>query len=113
MTKAVQAKADELAALAEQVLSVAGSGKLTDEARARLHAELAKRNFTSLRAYAGSLEQDPAQAADYYLAVDAIDANAVQPLLLQLSSGPAATPAGLRIRCAKRVCTFPAAGKWV
>ena len=111
--KAVQPKPDELAALAEQVLSLAGSGKLTDaEARARLQTELAKRSFSSLRAYAGSLEEDPAQAGQYYLAVDA-DANAVQPLLLQLTSGPRPPPAGLRIRCGRRVCTFPAAGKRV
>ncbi|MGA3324194.1 MAG: tagaturonate epimerase family protein [Terriglobia bacterium] len=91
--KHVEPKSDELAALAEQVLSIAGSGKLTDEARARFETELAKRKFTSLRAFAGSLVEDPARAAQYYLAVDAVDAHAVQPLLLQLSEGPAA-PAG-------------------
>jgi hypothetical protein len=89
MTEAVQAKSDELAVLAEQVLGLAGSGELTDEARARFDAELAMRKFTSLRAYAGSLQQDPAHAAQYYLAIDAVNAAAVQPLLLQLSFAPA------------------------
>jgi hypothetical protein len=88
--KAVQPKPDELLAIAEQVLSIAGSGKLTDESRARLQSELAARGFTSIRAYPGSLELDPAQAACCYLAVDVIDGSVVQPLLLQLSAGPAA-----------------------
>jgi hypothetical protein len=89
--KAVQPRPDELLALAEQVLSLGASGKLTDEARTRLQSELAKRRFTSLRVYAGSLEEDPAEAGHYYLAVDAIDANSVQPLLLMFRSGPVAT----------------------
>ncbi len=89
--KAVQPRLDELLALAEQVLSLAASGKLTDEVRARLHTESAKRSFASLRVYAGSLEEDPAEEGHYYLAVDAIDANSVQPLLLMLRSGPVAT----------------------
>ncbi|MGA2985458.1 MAG: tagaturonate epimerase family protein [Terriglobia bacterium] len=108
MTEAVPGKSDEFAALAEQVLAIAAGGKLTDEARARLHTELAKRSFTSLRAYAGSLVEDPAQAADYYLAVDAIDGRAVQPLLLQLSFGIAA-PAG-RFAHPVRDETLPLAG---
>jgi hypothetical protein len=88
--KGVQPKQDEVVGLAEQVLLTAGSGKLTDASRARLHAELAKRNFASLRAYAGSLVEDPAQAGIYYLAADAMGGSAVQPMLLQLSLGPAA-----------------------
>jgi hypothetical protein len=89
--KTVQVKPDELLALAEQVLGLAGSGELTDGARARWQLELAKHNFTSLRAYAGSLVEDPAQAGHYYLAVDATGGNSVQPLLLMFHSGPVAT----------------------
>ena len=70
--KGVQPKQDEIVGLAEQVLLTAGRGKLTDASRARLQAELAKRNFASLRAYAGSLVEDPAQAGIYYLAADAM-----------------------------------------
>ena len=91
MTEAVQPRADEVAALAEQVLSIAGSGKLTDEARTRLQSELTKRGFTSIRAYAGSLTEDPAQPGIYYMAVDAVGGNTVQPLLLLFRSGPVAT----------------------
>jgi hypothetical protein len=89
--KLVSPRPDELLALAELVVAIAGSGKLTDESRARLQSELAKRTFASIRAYAGSLVEDPAQAGHNYLAVDAIDANSVQPLLLAFRSGPAAT----------------------
>jgi hypothetical protein len=88
--KGVQPKQDEVVGLAEQVLLTAGSGKLTDASRARLQAELAKRNFASLRAYPGSLVEDQAQAGTYYLAADAMGGSAVQPMLLQLSQGPAA-----------------------
>jgi hypothetical protein len=91
--KAVQPRPAELLALAEQVLAVTGGRKPTDEARARLQSELATRNFSSLRAYAGSLVQDPGQALEYYLAIDALGANAVSPLLLQFTPGPAA-PSG-------------------
>jgi hypothetical protein len=88
--KGVQPKQDEVVGVAEQVLLTAGSGKLTDAARARLQAELAKRNFASLRAYAGSLVEDPAQASIYYLAADAMGGSVVQPMLLQFSKGPGA-----------------------
>ncbi len=88
--KAVQPREDETLALAELVLSIAGSEKLTDEVREHLHTELAKRRFSILRAYAGSLEEDPTEAGHYYLAVDAIGANAVRPLLLMFCSGPVA-----------------------
>src|SRR5208337_5106490 len=91
MTEAVQPRADEVAALAEQVLSIAGSGKLTDEARTRLQSELTKRGFTSIRAYSGSLVEDPAQPGTYYMAVDAVGGNTVQPMLLLFRSGPVAT----------------------
>jgi len=87
MREVVQPRQDEILALAEQVLSTAGGAKLTDQARARFQSELAKRSFSSLRPYAGSLEQDPAKPAYYYLAIDAIDGNTVQPLLLHLASG--------------------------
>ena len=73
--KGVPLRPDELLALAEHVLGLAGSGKLTDAARAHLQTDLAKRKFTSLRAYPGSLAEDSAQPGHYYLAVDAIDAN--------------------------------------
>lgn len=86
MTKAVQAKADEFAALAQLVLSIVESGRLTDESRSHLQSELAKRRFDNLRAYAGSLVEDPTQAGRYYLAIDAVDGNAVQALLLQLTT---------------------------
>ena len=88
--KAARPAPDELLALAGRVLSVVGSGKLSDEARVRLQAELGKGSFSSVRAYPGSLEQDPAQCSAYYLAIDAINADAVEPLLLQVSLRPAA-----------------------
>ncbi len=91
MAKVVQAKQDELAALAEQVLSVVRDEHPTDQARARLQANLANRNFSSLRAYAGSLTADPVQPGQYYLAIEAVDGDAVQPLLVQLSSGATAS----------------------
>lgn len=89
--KAVQPRPDEILTLAEKLLSVAGSGEVTDESRARLQAKLAERGLTSIRAYPRSLEHDPLLADCYYLAVDVFGGNAVQPLLLQLSAGlPAA-----------------------
>jgi hypothetical protein len=87
MGKAVLPSPDELLALAELLLPIARTGKVTNESRARLQPELAERDFTSIRAYPGSLEQDPAQADCCYLAVDVIDGNAVQPQLMQLSAG--------------------------
>jgi hypothetical protein len=78
--------------LAEQVLSLVANGKPIDEVRARLRSELAKCNFASLRAYAGSLEEDPARAGHYYLAVDVMEASGVQPLLLELCRGPVSAP---------------------
>ena len=89
--KAVQPLPDDLSALAEIVLSVAGTGTLMDAARGRLQAELAKRRFDSVRAYAGSLTEDPAQAGDFYLAADGIRADWAEPLLLMFRSGAVAT----------------------
>jgi len=88
--KPVQPREDETLALAELVLSMTGSGRLTYEVRERLHTELAQRNFSSLRAYARSLEENPAEAGICYLAADAIGENSVRPLLLMLCSGPVA-----------------------
>jgi hypothetical protein len=90
--KAVRPKPDEILVLAEQVLSIGAGGKLNDAARTRLQAELANCNFSSLRAYPGSLVEDPAHAGTYYLAVDVIDANSVHPLLLMFCSGPVVVP---------------------
>jgi hypothetical protein len=89
--KVVQPKAEELRALAELLLEAGAGGKVEDGARADLDAELGKRGFTSLRAYAGSLEKDPSGAATYYLALDAVQGSRVEPRLLELSSdAPAA-----------------------
>ena len=89
--KAVQPLPDDLSALAEIVLSVAGTGTPMDAARGRLQTELAKRRFDSVRAYAGSLTEDPAQAGDFYLAADGIRADWAEPLLLMFRFGAVAT----------------------
>ena len=94
--RAVRPRSDELMALAELVFSVSKRGRVNDETRAHLGAELARRGFASLRPYAGSLEQDPSAPADYYLAVDALEECGVQPLLLQLSSESTAPAARFR-----------------
>jgi hypothetical protein len=86
--KSVQPVPEELSALAEQVMAIAGAGNLSDEARGRFHTELAKRTFPGLRAYAGSLVEDPAHVGCFYLAVDALGADPVQPLLLMFHGGP-------------------------
>ena len=87
--KTVQSSQEELAALAENVLSTAANVKLTDEVRARLQSELASREFATLRPYAGSLVQDADHPGDYYLAVDAIGGAELQSLLIALRSGVA------------------------
>jgi hypothetical protein len=87
--KAVKVRAEELLALADLLLPIVRSGKLTDESRASLHAELAKREMASLRAYAGSLVEDPTHTGQYYLAADGIDGSTFQPVLLQMYFGPA------------------------
>jgi hypothetical protein len=88
--KAVRLKSDELAVLAELLFSSAAGGRANDEIRARLEVEFAKRGFSSLRPYAGSLENDPSAPANHYLAIDALSERGAQPLLLQLTSGSAA-----------------------
>ncbi len=82
--KAAIVSSDELLALAEQVFSAVEGGK-PDEVRARLQSELAEHRFSSLRAYAGSLEEDSSHPANYYLAIDALDGTSTQPLLVQMS----------------------------
>jgi hypothetical protein len=85
--KAVRPKSDELVALAELLLSPAAGGRVDDKVSAHLEAQLAGREFSSLRPYAASLEQDPSAPGNYYLAVDVIGERGAQPLLLQLTSG--------------------------
>jgi hypothetical protein len=90
--KHIEPKSGELLALAEQALGLAESGKLTDEARAQLAADWAKREFATVRPYAGSVVEDPAQPGLCYLAADALDGNAVRPILLMFHSGRLDTP---------------------
>ena len=90
--KTVNVSPEELLTLAEKVLLVVGSEKPNDTVRASLQSELARHNFASLRAHAGSLEEDPARPGHYYLAVDVMEPSSVQPLLLELSRGPVSAP---------------------
>ena len=94
--KAVRPKSDELVAFAELLLSLSEGGRVNDETRARLEAQLAGCRFSSLHPYARSLEKDPSAPANCYLAVDALEERGVQPLLLQLSSESAAPAARFR-----------------
>jgi hypothetical protein len=93
MTKPSQPKSGELVALAEEVLGHAESGLLDDEARVQLTAEWAKHSFATVRPYAGSAVEDPAQPGVCYLAADAVEGNSVQPILLMFHSGRLDTPA--------------------
>ena len=92
MANPVQAKTDELAVLAQQVLAATRGERPTEQARRQLQAELAGRSFASLRVHAGSLTADPVDAGQYYLAVDAVEGAAAQPLLVRLSTGAAFSP---------------------
>ena len=57
--KAVEPRPDERLALADLLLPIARSGKVTDETRTRLQSDLAARGFTSIRAYPGIAEEEP------------------------------------------------------
>ena len=94
--KAEQAKSEELRALAGLLLEACAGERVEDGARAALHMELSKRRFTSLRAYAGSLEEDPSGAAICYLAVDAVEGSRIEPCLLELSCEAPAAPGRFR-----------------
>ncbi len=91
MAKSVPLKSDELSALSEQVFAITRGGKLTDESRAHLRKDLESHDFLGVRAYAGSLSEDPANAGHYYLAADLLDHQTIQPALLLVRFGAAAS----------------------
>ena len=90
---------NEAAAIAELIFEGGENRTPDDESRKRLGEECGKLSLAGLRPYAGSLEKDPSQASNYYLAVDQMNGSdglkdgAATPLLLHffLASGKAAS----------------------
>ena len=83
----------EAAAIAKLIFQD-GENQIPDDAsRKRLGEECGKLSLAGLRPYAGSLDKDPSQASNYYLAADALKDGAATPLLLHfsLTSGKAAS----------------------
>ncbi len=58
--------------------------------RERLGNKLSDLGLTSLRPHAGSLAIDPAQASNFYLAVDAVAGGKATPLLMYVATDPSA-----------------------
>jgi len=56
--------------------------------RERLGNKLSDLGLTSLRPHAGSLAKDPAQASNFYLAVDAVAGGKATPLLMHVATDP-------------------------
>ncbi len=81
----------EATAIAELIFEGGENRTPDDESRKRLGEECGKLSLAGLRPYAGSLEKDPSQASNYYLAVDKLNGldglkdGAATPLLLHFS----------------------------
>ena len=88
---------NDVAAIAELIFQDGEDKAPDDESRLRLGEACGKLSLAGLRPYAGSLEKDPSQDSNYYLAVDdikgALKDGAATPLLLHfsLASGKAAS----------------------
>jgi hypothetical protein len=84
-------KASEAAAVADVIFQHLENKPLNDEQRQRIGVRVAGMGLSSLRAYWGSLQQDPVHSSTYYLAVDGLSGAAGRPLLLRLAlaSAPA------------------------
>lgn len=79
-------KASEAAALADLIFQMAENKALTDELRQRIANRAQGLDLATITPYLGSLEQDPAHRATYYLAVDGSSGSgAPQPLLLHIA----------------------------
>jgi hypothetical protein len=81
--------ADEVAAIAERILSQAEGRPLDDHVRERIARGLGALRLANLRPYVGSLEEDPACPSNYYLAADGRAAGGGMPILLHLAPGSA------------------------
>lgn len=83
-------KAGECSVLADLILEMAEGRKLTDELRQRIANRMNSLNLDSVRCYGGSLQRDPTHQSAYFLAVDGLALQPVQPLLLRfaLASSP-------------------------
>jgi hypothetical protein len=77
----------EAAAIANLVIELAGTKRLTDDVRARIASRAAMLKLEATKPYFGSLERDPIHSSAIYLAIDGIDN---EPLLLRIA--PATTP---------------------
>jgi hypothetical protein len=84
-------KADEAAALAELVYTQFGDAPLTEDARQRFGARLPALRLATLTPYPGSIQRDPIHPATYYVAVDGLQGDRPEPLLLRIA--PASAPA--------------------
>ena len=84
-------KPNEAAALAGLIFQHLETRPLNDDARKVLAGRIGGLGLTSIRAYAGSLQQDPVHTSVYYMAVDALDGPAPVSLLLHMA--PFSAPA--------------------
>jgi hypothetical protein len=81
--------ADEVAAIAERILSQAEGRLLDAHVRRRIARELAALRLANLQPCVESLEEDPACPSNYYLAADGRAAGGNVPILLHLAPGSA------------------------
>lgn len=84
-------RTSEAAAIAELLLQCAANRPVRDDVRGRLAARLPSLQLTSIRAFPGSLANDPIHPSAYFLAVDASLSGPPHPLLLRFAN--ASSPA--------------------
>ena len=87
-----QFNTNEASAIAGTIYQHTRDQSIDAKFRERLAKDLASLGLTTLKPHAGSLTQDPAQASNYYLAVDAVAGGKATPLLMHVAMG--SSPAG-------------------
>ena len=91
---------NEASQITARIYQHTGDHEIDAKFRERLGKDLASLGLTTLKPYPGSLAKDPAQASNYYLAVDAVAGEKTTPLLMHLAmdSSPAGKPLAEPVR---------------
>ncbi|HUX10010.1 MAG TPA: tagaturonate epimerase family protein [Terriglobia bacterium] len=87
-----QFNTNEASAIVARIYQHTRNHAIDAKFREHLAKDLAGLGLTTLKPYAGSLAADPAQASNYYLALDALAGGKTTPLLMHVAMG--ASPAG-------------------
>jgi hypothetical protein len=75
----------DLEAVAGRVLDLCRGQRVSEELRSRLAKEISGMESVSLQVYAGSLQEDPQHASNYYLCVDLLEGGNRRPVLVQIA----------------------------